>query len=372
MSVVSLLRHGAVAVAVCLILAACTASPPASPVDTPGGPTPTAGGPADTPQAPTEAPSTPTPEAPAERVTFRIASDNNPSEPVIRCGVDPLAEELADLFDVQIFHSAQLGQAAQVLQLVAANQFEASMVGAGQLQAFWGPMGIFSAIYVIDDHEHAQRVWDGPIGDDLRAGLAEASNLQVANFYWYGTRQLTSNKPIRTPADMEGVRLRVSPGSEIAFTNGTAMGGNPTTLPFGELYLGLSQGVVDAQENPLPTIDGAKFYEVQDYLNLTNHEPSPQFLVSNVDFFNSLSPEHREAFEAAARNMSASVLDCVLEAETNLLETWRAEGTWSGGIIDDVDVAAFRAQAEPVLLEAYSETWAPLDLYNRIRAESNQ
>jgi tripartite ATP-independent transporter DctP family solute receptor len=284
--------------------------------------------------------------------------------------VEPFKEELAGVIDVEIFPAAQLGQAAQVLQLVAAGEFEASMVGAGQLAAFWQPMGIFSSIYVIDDHEHARRVWDGPIGDDLRAGLVEASNLVPAAFNWYGTRQLTSNKPIRSPEDMAGVRLRVSPGSEVAFTNGTAMGANPTTLPFGELYLGLSQGVVDAQENPLPTIDGAKFYEVQQYLNLTNHEPSPQFLMTHTEFMDSLTPEQRTAFETAAKNMEARVQECTLEREQSLLEQWKADGTWTGGIIEDVDVAAFRERAAPVLLEAYGEVWAPLDLYNRIRAES--
>ena len=303
---------------------------------------------------------------------FRIASDNNPTEPVIACGVEPFAEELAGIIDVQIFPSSQLGQAAQVLQLVDDGEFEASMVGAGQLQAFWAPMGIFSAIYVIDDHEHARRVWDGPIGDDLRAGLAENANLVIAGFNWYGTRQLTSNKPIRHPDDMADVRLRVSPGSEIAFTNGTAMGANPTTVPFAELYLALSQGVADAQENPLPTIDGAKFYEVQDYLNLTNHEPSPQFLVTHTGFIDSLTPEQLAAFETAVAGMEERVQECTLQKEAELLAAWQEAGTWEGGIIEDVDVAAFRERAEPVLLEAYGDVWAELDLYNRIRAESQQ
>jgi len=352
-------RLSAFAAASSLLLTACAGAQSPAPSGTPTG---TAASPA------ASASETP----PAEVVTFRIASDNNESEPVIDCGVKGVAEELDGLFDVQIFPSAQLGQAAQVLQLVAAGQFEASMVGAGQLQAFWAPIGIFSAIYVIDDHEHAQRVWDGDVGEDLRSGLTEASNLVITGFNWYGTRQLTSNKPIRTPADMAGVRLRVAPGSQIAFTNGTAMGGNPTTLPFGELYVGLSQGVVEAQENPLPTIDGAKFYEVQDYLNLTNHEPSPQFLVTHKGFVDSLSDQHREAFDTAMRNMEDRVRECTLEREANLLETWKAEGTWEGGIIEDVDLTAFREQAEPILLEAYRDVWAELDLYERIRAESNQ
>jgi tripartite ATP-independent transporter DctP family solute receptor len=274
--------------------------------------------------------------------------------------------ELAGVIDIQVFDSAQLGQANAVLRLVQAGEFEAAMVGAGQLQAFYAPIGIFSAIYVIDGHEHANRVWDSDVGDDLRGGLAEVGLVPQA-FYWYGTRQLTSNKAIRSPADMAGVKLRVSPGSQVAFVNGTAMGGNPTTLPFGELYLALSQGLVDAQENPLPTIDEAKFYEVQDYLILTNHEPSPQFLVLSKAFVDSLTADQKAALDAATEKAEAAVQECTLKAEADLLAQWKAENTWSGGIIEDVDLAAFRAAAEPVLLEEYAEVWGELDLYTRIR-----
>src|SRR5262245_11426838 len=97
--------------------------------------------------------------APAKQaVQFRVASANLPPAPVLRCGMETLRNELQGTFDVRVFHSAQLGQAAQVLQLVKAGEFEASMVGPGQLQAFYAPMGIFSAIYVIDDHEHMRKV----------------------------------------------------------------------------------------------------------------------------------------------------------------------------------------------------------------------
>jgi tripartite ATP-independent transporter DctP family solute receptor len=301
--------------------------------------------------------------------TLRIATDNAPTSPIVKCGTTLLADELEGTIDVQVFDSAQLGPAAQVLEQVQAGDFEATMVGAGQLQAFYAPISIFSAVYVIDDNEHAARVWDGDIGDDLRAGLDEV-DLTAPGFFWYGTRQMTSNKPIRSPEDLKGVRLRVSPGSEIAFTNGTAMGGEPTTVEFAELYLALSQGVADAQENPLPSINDAKLYEVQDYLNLTNHEPAPQFLVASKKFMDSLTDDQREAMDAAMDKAEAAALKCTLDSEKELLETWKAEGTWKGGIIEDVDVDAFRTAVEPVLLEKYGDVWGELDLYNRVRAES--
>lgn len=354
-----LVQRVVLSLVLCGMLAACTGAAPTTAPSSAAAPA----------SASAAAPSAAAPSEAAEIPEMRVATDNLPTAPVLACGMELMKSELAGVIDVQVFDSAQLGQAAQVLQLVAAGEFEGSMVGAGQLQAFYPPIGIFSAIYVIDDNEHAKRVWDGSVGDDLREGLAGV-NLVPQAFLWYGTRQLTSNKPIRTPADMAGVKLRVSPGSQVAFVNGTAMGGTPTTVPFGELYVALSQGLADAQENPLPTINDAKFFEVQDYLNLTGHEPSPQFLVLSKTFTDSLTPDQKAALDAATEKAEAATEECTLKAEKDLLDTWKANGTWKGGIIEDVDTAAFRAAAEPVLLQEYGEVWG--DLYERIRAESQQ
>lgn len=312
----------------------------------------------------------PTQPPAAQVIEFRVASDNLPPAPVLRCGMETMKTELAGKFDVKVFHSAQLGQAAQVLQLVKAGEFEASMVGPGQLQAFYGPMGIFSAIYVIDGPEHMRAVIASDVWADLMKGLSEKASLAIPAMLWYGTRQLTSNREVHGPADMAGLKMRVAPGSQVAFTNGRAMGANPTTLPFGELYLGLSQGVVEAQENPLPTIDEGKFYEVQKYLILTNHEPSPQFLVVNSKWHADLPADHRSAFDAAAKKAEAAALECTLKAEKDLLEKWKAENRFSGGIIENVDIAAFREKAKPVLLAEYDKVWSELKLYDRIRALS--
>ena len=309
---------------------------------------------------------------PDEVVTVRVASDAAPENPVHTCGVDVLAEELEGLFEFELFPDAQLGWAAEVLELVQTGEMEATMVGPGQLQAFYEPMGIFSAIYVIDDHEHFLRVWDSEVGDDLRQGLAEEAGLAAPLTVWWGTRQLTANKEIRHPDDMDGVLLRVAPGSDVAFANGEAMGAEPTTMGFGELYLGLQQGVADAQENPLPAINDASFHEVQDFLILTGHEPSPQFFTVNNEWWEALSDEHREAFQDAAEIARESAFECTLEAEAELLNQWREDGVWQGGIIDDVDTAAFRDHATPALREKYDDVWGPMNLYERIRELSEE
>lgn len=348
------MRGIACASVLCLTLAACSGGTGA----TPQGTTP-----------PTGPPETTSPTDPvSEVVPLRIASDSTAAGIPIACGMETLKERLNGLFDVQIFHSSQLGTAAQILQLVAAGQFDASLVGAGQLAAFYPPIGIFSSIYMIDDFDHFKRVWDGPVGDDLKEGLAE-ENLVPLTAHWLGARQLTANTPVRTPDDMKGLKLRIPPGSDVAFTNARAWGASPVTMPFGELYLAMSQGVVDAQENPIESLEEGRFHEVQDYLSLTNHEPLVEMLTTHSGFLDSLSPEHLAALEAASREVESAVFDCTTEAESKLLAKWKAEGTWKE-IIEDPDIEAFRAQALPILLEEYESVWAELDLVDRIRTLS--
>ena len=130
--------------------------------------------------------------------------------------------------------------------------------------------------------------------------------------------------------------------------------------------------LVEAQENPLPTIDEAKFYEVQQYLNLTNHEPSPQFMVVNSNWYRNLSADQRKAFDDASKKAEAAALDCTLKAEKELLDTWKAQGTFKGGITENVDLKAFRDRAAPILLQEYGPVWNEMDLYNRVRASSTQ
>ena len=137
---------------------------------------------------------------------------------------------------------------------------------------------------------HLAKVMAGPIGEDLNKQLIDKRGMRILGTTYYGVRQLTTtNKAVRTVADMKEFKLRV-PENEVFLAMARAWGAKPTPMTFGELYLALRQNVVDGQENPLPTIDSGKFFEVQKYLVLTAHILTPRLVVINDKFWQGLSP----------------------------------------------------------------------------------
>lgn len=303
----------------------------------------------------------------ADPTLLRIAVENEAASNMVACGADVIADELdPSLFAVEIFHSGTLGPTAEVIELVEANEFEVAITAGGVLATYYPPMSVLEAWYVLDDYDHAARVWASDIGTELNNGMREAAGLHLPAIFYAGTRHITANKPIRHPDDLEGLSLRVRE-TDIAESNARAMGGNPVPVAFGELYLALSQGVVDAQENALPTTDELALYEVQDYLSLTSHESVVAFPVVNAEWYDGLPEERRTALDEALRVAETAVFDCETEAEQEFLERWTADGTIE--IIEDVDSAAFVERAQSVLPQEYAEAWG--DLYEQIRAFSD-
>lgn len=307
------------------------------------------------------------PDADLDPTLLRIAVETDAESTLVACGADVIAEQLDEsLFSVEIFHSGQLGPTAEVIELVEANEFEVAIQAGGVLATYYAPMSVLEAWYVLDDYEHAVAVWESDVGAELNQGMRDSAGLHLPAIFYAGTRHITANKPIRHPDDLEGLSLRVRE-TDIAESNVRAMGGNPVPVAFGELYLALSQGVVDAQENPLPTIDLLAAYEVQDYLSLTGHESSASFPVMNAEWYDALPEERRQALDAALRAAETAVFDCETQAEQEILERWEADGTIE--IVDDVDTAAFVERAASVLPEEYADVWG--DRYAQIRALSD-
>ena len=140
---------------------------------------------------------------------------------------------------------------------------------------------------------------DGPFGKGLHAKLEEKGMVGLA-YYELGFRNITNSKrPIAKVEDIAGLKLRVIP-NPINVDWVTALGANPTPLPFPELYAALEQKAVDGQENPVATIQGAKLYEVQKYMTLTNHQYNPQSVVISKKFWDTLSADEKKVVQDAA------------------------------------------------------------------------
>jgi TRAP-type C4-dicarboxylate transport system substrate-binding protein len=191
-----------------------------------------------------------------------------------------------------------------------------------------------AALALSDDPESI-----GPPDDGL---VPRDEFMRVIGATYYGKRHLTTgSKVVRTADDMKGFKLRI-PEVDTFRAMAEAWGARPTPLNFGELYLALSQGAVDGQENPLPTIQSGKFFEVQKYLVLTGHIITPRLIVINEAAWQSLTPAQRQSLKTAIDTHGVAQDSEILAQESKLVETFKAGGM----TVIQPDIESFR---KPVL-----------------------
>jgi len=189
--------------------------------------------------------------------------------------------------------------------------------------------------------------------------------IQLLQAVYLGTRHvsLAQPRPVRTPADLAGVKLRM-PGSKEWLFLGQALGANPTPLAFTEVYLGLKTGTIDGQDNPLPTVKSAKFYEVTRQIVLTGHLVDALQLAISSKTWHALSAAHRAQMKRAAAKAAKFNDENRVREERELVEFFRAKGIE----ITVPDVAAFRKTVQDAYLKSeYAEKW-PRGLLARINA----
>jgi tripartite ATP-independent transporter DctP family solute receptor len=178
-----------------------------------------------------------------------------------------------------------------------------SVAAEGALPAWVPELQAFGLPFVIRDREHIYKVLAGPIGKALETKL-EAQGFHTLGWWELGFRNMTSkNKPIRTPDDLKGLKMRVQE-AKVWLGLMRALGAIPTPIPFGELYNALQQGVVDGQENPIVTIVSMKFYEVQKQVGLTEHTYTALPVLASKKWWDGLTSTQRQVI---ADSVKASV-----------------------------------------------------------------
>jgi TRAP-type C4-dicarboxylate transport system substrate-binding protein len=207
------------------------------------------------------------------------------------------------------------------------------------------------------------RALSSPLMDELNKALIEKRGMRMIAVDYYGKRHLTTGtKEVKSVADMQGFKLRV-PEVDTFKAMAEAWGAKPTPLNFGELYLALSQGAVDGQENPLPTIQSGKLYEVQKYLVLTGHIITPRLVIVNETAWQKIPDADRAIVQSAIRTGAAWNDQEILAQEASLAETFKKAGM----TIIDPDVESFR---KPVLAKVpamFEAKWGK-GLWDRIRS----
>ena len=221
----------------------------------------------------------PTGSALAQDVTLRMGHIHAPSGPTGR-GADLFAELVSEYTDgrvaVQVFPSSQLGDLGDLFGASRNGAIDIALTPYPLLSDIVPSYSILTAGYVFDSFDHQLAVLEHPDhGQKWAEQLAEDGGLVVLANYYFGARTVTTtDTEVRTPADLEGVKIRAV-GNPLSLATIRGLGANPTPLPLSELFQGLTQGIVDGQENPLPTIYNQRFYDVQDYLIMTRHQLIP-------------------------------------------------------------------------------------------------
>jgi len=278
---------------------------------------------------------------------------------------DELNRAAPGRFDVQVHHSGTLfRQGAEAVAMQRGN-LEMALLSMQDIARQVPEYSIFTAGYLIRDPDHLAKIYGGPIGDEVKRKIAEAMGIQLLQAVYLGTRQVSLAQPrtVRTPADLAGVKLRM-PGSKERLFLGQALGANPTPLAFTEVYLGLKTGTIDGQDNPLPTLKSAKFYEVTRQIVLTGHLVDALQLAISSKTWHALSAAHRAQMKRAAAKAASFNDENRVREEKELIEFFRAQGIE----ITVPDVAAFRKTVQDAYLKSeYAEKW-PRGLLERINA----
>jgi tripartite ATP-independent transporter DctP family solute receptor len=244
----------------------------------------------------------PAQEQKAEKRIMRIGIGLNEDHPQYK-GLEKFKEELnkrVDTIDVQLYANSQLGDDRSMMEGLQLGTQEGTCPSTAPIVGFKEEFKVFDFPFLFPDEAAADKVLDGPIGQELLDSLSDVGIKGLV--YWEnGFRNLTNRDvPVRTPEDMKGLKIRTmeNPVHLAAFR---ALGANPTPMAFGELFTALQQKTVDGQENPIATIYYNKFYEVQGYTTLTKHVYSPFVFMISQKFWDDSTPEEQKAIMEASK-----------------------------------------------------------------------
>ncbi|HEU5195945.1 MAG TPA: TRAP transporter substrate-binding protein [Methylomirabilota bacterium] len=261
-----------------------------------------------------------------------------------------------------VFHGGTLlGKELEIMDAVKSGNV-ALGAPAGAACTVFPEMCVFLTPYLVRDYEHAYSMFNGEIGKKLDETFQQKYKVKVVYFYDYGFRHFwNSKKPINTPADLKGLKMRVQQGRVFADTvNG--LGASAVPMAWGEVVPAAQQGVIDGADLPIYNINALKIYEVSKYVSLTFHNYGPTVLVMNLDIWKSLTPEQQTLFMEVGREAQKKVRE-LTESVDNLAkakEILEAKGMK----VNAADVASFRKVAEEKIWPAYKQQYG--ELWDRV------
>ncbi|MBN1124802.1 MAG: TRAP transporter substrate-binding protein [Sedimentisphaerales bacterium] len=251
--------------------------------------------------------------------------------------------------EVKVYPNEQLGNEIDTINSIRAGTVDMTITGES-MQNWTSLAGLCAVPYAITDSQHLTRAVDGPVGKQIEEAIRSKIGLRPIAWFQRGARNLTSNRPIRHPDDLQGIILRV-PNVPLFIQTWQHLGAKPTPMAFGEVFTALQQGTVQAQENPYALILSAGFYEVQKYCNQTEHVIGWVYVVLGEKQYQALPPDLQKAVLQAGREMQQYHQQIFEQAQAELVEKLKQHGM----TFVEVDKEAFRQKASQAVLSALTE-----------------
>ncbi len=266
-------------------------------------------------------------------------------------GAKAFADEMKRLsggeFKINLKPAGALGGERDVLEGLQIGSVELTITSTGPVGNFVPEIYALDFPFLFTSYDHARSVLDGPIGQEL-LGKFEAHNMIGLAWAENGFRHVTNSRhPVRTPADLAGLKLRTME-NQVHIAAFRAAGASPTPMSWTEVLTSLQQGTIDGQENPIPVLTANKMWEIQKYVSLTGHVYSPAVVVMSKVHWDELSAEQQGWFVGASQAAVAAARATVSANEENGVKLLRDNGM---EVVTDIDKAAFAAAVQP----AYDE-----------------
>lgn len=263
-------------------------------------------------------------------------------------------------FKIEVFPASQLGKEVALNEGLSLGTVDIIYTGMGFMGQSYPPISISDYPFTLRGYDHWKAYATSDLFRELAGEYTKVTGNLVASMTYYGARHVTSNKPILKPEDMAGLKIR-TPNAPAYQLFPKATGANPTPMAFSEVYLALQQGVVDAQENPLPTIQFKKFYEVQSNINLTGHITNSLAVLVSPITAQKLGDDYA-VLQKILGESSDWASGKIVESENNLAGWFREQGV----TVNEVDRAPFIAAVAPHLKG--DETPFSAELYDKLQA----
>lgn len=320
--------------------------------------------------APDTAEESATPDIPAETRTLRFSLSNSADsvhgQNITRWieNIDAAREEGKTSLEVVLYPNGQLGSVDEMLEQIMMGEDLIVSTDPGALKNWANELAILEAPYFFENEEEPYLVFQTQwFADQLK--ILEDNGIKVLSGEMiYGSRHIMATKPIRTPQDMKGLKIRV-PGNDLSVSMIEAMGGTATPMALSEVYASIQQGVIDGMENPFATHIDNNMWEVCDYLSLDGHQITTSWYVMSAEVFNSLSEADQEFLMSSVAEAAEYFNQINGDANAESLQILIDKGVT---VVDDVDIAAFKEATSSVYdkfgySELRAEIYAQMDQF---------